>query len=839
MQHQRIKLSVSFAALVLLCNSFIIAQTPSPESFLGYKIGEKFTRHHKIVEYFKAVAAANVEQVKIEKYGETNEGRELMIAIISSKENIANLDQIKMNNRTYAGLTSGRVAPLLPNSTVIVWLSYNVHGNEPSSSEAAMLTLYELLNPTKKETIDWLKNTVVIIDPCLNPDGRDRYVNWFNTNVGKNPNADPQSREHFEVYPQGRTNHYNFDLNRDWAWQTQAESKFRVKKYLEWMPQVHVDFHEQGYNEPYYFAPAAEPFHEVITPWQRNFQTQIGKNHSKYFDTNSWLYFTKQIFDLFYPSYGDTYPTYNGSIGMTYEQGGIRAGLSVKTSSGDTITLADRALHHFTTSMSTIEISSKNAKQLVDEFSKYFSENISGKNSFYKTYILTSDDENKLQAVTHLLDANGIVYGQSNTKGIGYNYATGKEENIITKTYSIVVSVNQSRGAMVSVLLEPKSKLSDSATYDITAWSLPYVYGIDGYALKEKREVKEAKDSSKLIRINYLDYGALIPYSSLNSAKYLAYLLKNNLKVRYATKSFTIDDKNYLPGTLIVLSNGNTNLNWKKIVNDGARKFNIESVPVHSGFVDKGSDFGSPDVRLITAPKVALFSGEQTSVTDAGESWCFFDNELEYPLSLINASDIGRLDLKAYDVIIMPEGNYKSLNDKANIEKLKDFVKSGGKLIAIQGAVNLLAQNGDFGIKNKADKEDEKTDSTYTALKKYGNKERDELPNNIPGAIYKVEMDNTHPLAYGYGNTYYTLKQDANIYEFMKEGWNVGVLKKDNYVAGFSGFKVKNKLKDGTLFGVYEMGNGSVVFLSDNPLFRLFWENGKMLFSNAVFMVGQ
>jgi hypothetical protein len=309
--------------------------------------------------------------------------------------------------------------------------------------------------------------------------------------------------------------------------------------------------------------------------------------------------------------------------------------------------------------------------------------------------------------------------------------------------------------------------------------------------------------------------------------------------VRYASKPFTVSGFNYLQGTLIVLKTGNINVNWNKIVNDAAAKYNVQPIVVASGFVEKGSDFGSADVRLITAPKVALFSGEQTSATDAGESWCFFDNELEYPISLINAADIGRLDLKKYDVIIMPEGNYRSLNDKSNMEKLKEFVKDGGRLIAIQGAVNLLAQNGDFGIKNKADKEDDKTDSNYSSLKKYGNREREDLGNNIPGAIYKVELDNTHPLAYGYTNTYYTLKQDANIYEFMKDGWNVGVLKKDNYVAGFSGFKVKNKLKDGTLFGVYEMGNGSIVFLADNPLFRLFWENGKMLFCNAVFMVGQ
>jgi hypothetical protein len=828
-----------FSVIVFISISFsLIAQnTPSPTEFLGYEIGEKFTRHHQIIEYFKAVASVNSSTMKLESYGKTNEGRELLLAFISSKENIEKLDQIKMNNRTYAGLTSGRVAPLLTNPPAIVWLSYNVHGNEPSSSEAAMLTLFELVNPSSSSTKGWLKNAVVVIDPCINPDGRDRYVNWYNTTVGKNGNPDPQTREHFEVYPQGRTNHYNFDLNRDWAWQTQIETQQRLKKYLDWMPQIHVDFHEQGYNNPYYFAPAAEPMHEVITTWQKNFQTQIGKNHSKYFDEKGWLYFTRQIFDLFYPSYGDTYPTYNGAIGMTYEQGGIRAGLTVATNNGDTLTLKERAQHHFTTSLSTIEIASKNSKQLVEEFTKYFDNNILGKNSFYKTYILTSDDENKLIAVKNLLDANGINYGVNTEKSLGYNYYTGKEENVVLKKYSLAVSTLQSRGAMVNVLFEPKSKLTDSATYDITAWSLPYVYGVDAYAIKEKKEISTSNNSSTIKEVNS-NYGVVIPYTSFNSVKLLAHLLKHDVKVRYATKPFTINGSSYQQGTLIILKTSNQYLNWNKIVNEAAQKFNIQPIEVNTGFVEQGSDFGSADVRMITKPKVALFTGDQVSANDAGENWCLFDNELNYPISLINAASINNLNLKAYDVIIMPDGNYKILKDKSAIEKLKDFVTDGGRLIAIQGAVNILADQGDFGIKNKKDK-DEEDSSSYADLKKYSNREREDIPNNIPGAIYKVEMDNTHPLAYGYANFYYTLKQDPNIYEFMKDGWNVGVLKKDNYVTGFTGFKVKNKLKDGTLFGVYEMGNGSVVYLSDNPIFRLFWENGKLLLSNAVFMVGQ
>ncbi|MCE3282887.1 MAG: family carboxypeptidase, partial [Chitinophagaceae bacterium] len=309
-------------ALLLVMQPGIAQSIPSPKSFLGYEAGEQFTPHYKILDYVRVVAAAAPTMVKVEKYGETYEGRELVVVIVGSPENMQQLESIRKANLAATGMEGGSAAA----KTAIVWLSYNVHGNEPSSSEAAMATLYELVNPANAEVKEWLKNTVVVIDPCLNPDGRDRYVNWFNSVKGKYENADPQSREHMEPWPGGRSNHYNFDLNRDWAWQTQKETQQRVVKYNQWMPHVHVDFHEQFYNNPYYFAPAAEPFHEVITPWQREFQTTIGKNHASIFDKKGWLYFTKQYFDLFYPSYGDTYPTYNGAIGMTYEQAGHSAG---------------------------------------------------------------------------------------------------------------------------------------------------------------------------------------------------------------------------------------------------------------------------------------------------------------------------------------------------------------------------------------------------------------------------------------------------------------------------------------------------------------------------------
>ena len=621
-----------FLGLLLLIAIAATAQSlQSPDQFLGYKVGTRYTRHHKVVEYFKSVAAALPAMVKTEKYGETNEGRELMISYISTPENMQKLEAIRLNNLRLAGTAKDKAAPITKDAPPIVWLSYNVHGNETSSSEAAMMTFYALVDPSNTQTKEWLKNTVVIMDPCINPDGRDRYVNWFNSMVGKNYNANPQTREHIEPWPGGRSNHYNFDLNRDWAWQTQVETQQRLVKYNQWLPQIHVDYHEQGINEPYYFAPAAEPYHELITPWQHEFQTMIGKNHAKYFDANGWLYFTKERFDLFYPSYGDTYPIYNGSIGMTFEQGGgPRGGLGVVKADGDTLTLLDRATHHFTTGLSTLETASKNAQKLIDEYKRFFDDARSAKNLAYKTYVLTSDNEDKLAAVEKLLIANGIEYGAlRNTIFKGFNYATLKDGDASLKKFHLAVSMSQPKSVLATVLLEPKGNLSDSNTYDITAWAIPYAYGVDAYAVKENLAVT-AKPIEAMIPmvVPANKYGYLIKYTSMASAKVMASLLKNGVKVRMATNPFTYNKETYDRGTLIVLSKGNiADVNLK--ITDAIKGNSTAVSIVETGFMDKGADFGSPDVNFVTAPKVAMLSGEQTSSTGAGEVWNFFEQTLE------------------------------------------------------------------------------------------------------------------------------------------------------------------------------------------------------------------
>jgi hypothetical protein len=830
---------------VLFISQTGFGQLQSPEQFLGYKIGARYTPHWRIVDYYKHVAAAVPNMVKLQPYGQTNEGRPLMVAFVSAATNISNLEAIRTNNLALAqeATTAGNTS----NAPAIVWLSYNVHGNETSSSEAALLTLYSLVDPANTKTKQWLQNTLVIMDPCLNPDGRDRYVNWFTSVTGKNYNPAPETREHREPWPGGRSNHYNFDLNRDWAWQTQVESQQRLKLYNQWLPQVHVDFHEQGVNQPYYFAPAAQPYHEVITRFQRDFQHTIGTNHARYFDEQGWLYFTKEVFDLLYPSYGDTYPTYNGSIGMTYEQGGGPAGgAAVLTDEGDTLTLLDRATHHYTTGLSTIEVASQNSNKLLGEFQSFYKNAATNGIGEYKSYVIkhSAKDEQRINTLLQLLSKNGIRYTTGRSGNFrGFNYDSGKEEGFSVANADIVIPGAQPKGTMVKVLFEPQTKVVDSATYDITAWALPYVYGLKAYATRQAIPVGANLTSSYIpASVNNAaanPYGYVIPWTGLQSVKLVGQLLQRGIKLRYSEQPFTVGGQSFDRGAVIILRTSNQGRPdlWNE-VRTLANAQGVTLAAISGGLVEAGFDLGSSKVHPMKSRRIAVLTGEGVSSLGAGEVWHYFDNDINYPVSMINAADFGRVNWNNYDVIVMPDGNYRFLNEKATADQFRSWINNGGHVVALEGAVAQLARL-DWAIKSKKP-EDNDSKNIYEALRRYENRERDYIPNMTPGSIYRVELDNTHPLGFGFPNYYYTLKQDDAIYEFIKEGgWNVGVIKKDKQVAGFVGSKLTNRLQDGLLFGTQDVGNGTVTYLADNVLFRSFWENGKQLFSNAVFLVGQ
>src|SRR5690606_23327972 len=430
----------------------------------------------------------------------------------------------------------------------------------------------------------------------------------------------PQSIEHNEPWPGGRANHYLFDLNRDWAWQTQKESQQRLKLYNQWMPQLHLDFHEQGVNNPYYFAPAAEPLHHQLSAFQHEFQETFGRNTAKYFDQNNWFYFTKESFDLLYPSYGDTYPMYNGAIGMTIEQGGSgRAGIGVINAEGDTLTLKERSIHHHTTAFSAIEITALHAERVVDEFEKYFSENSTNPKGQYKSFVVKgSNPPTRIAALLKLLDKNGIEYGLAGKSDNlnGFDYFTGKSGSFTLSDSDIVINAYQPKSVLTQVLFEPEPVLNDSITYDITSWALPYAFGLEAYASEARINPSgeymppafEANDADP----NTLAYIAL--WNGTQHAAFLAALLNEGIRVRYAEHAFAVGDDAYPAGSLIITRGGNQYVQeFHEKVAGIANEIEIALGQTTTGYVDSGRDFGSSTVKTITTPKVALIGGEGTS----------------------------------------------------------------------------------------------------------------------------------------------------------------------------------------------------------------------------------
>jgi hypothetical protein len=795
----------------------------SPSDFLGYEIGTQFSRHHQVVDYFKTVSYTLPKQVKLEEYGKTNERRPLFLAYVSSEENIKNLETIRENNLKNTGLLEGTPATT---DVAIVWLSYNVHGNEASSTEAAMLTLYRLLTEHK----DLLENTVVIIDPCINPDGRDRYVNWYNETASQPYDIDRKASEHNEPWPGGRPNHYLFDLNRDWAWATQIETQSRLTVYNKWMPHIHVDFHEQGINEPYYFAPAAEPFHEIISDWQRDFQNQIGKNHAKYFDAEGWLFFTRERFDLFYPSYGDTYPMYMGAIGMTYEQGGHgMAGLGILNDEGHVLTLVERLTHHTTTGISTVEIASKNAKQLNTEFAKFFDNS----NLKYKSYVVSGNADN-LNSLKTLLDKHDIVFENSNaSKVTGYSYKSGQQSSINVNSDALVVHTNQPKGKMVKVLFEPDAKLSDSLTYDITAWSVPYAYGLDAIASTKKVSSTKLKQKNTLKTLSDA-YGYVSKWNSIEDAQFLAELLKQKFKVRFTEKPFTSSGSKFDRGSLIITKGDNKHIEkFVTKLNTIAQNHAQALSQINTGFSQTTPDIGSPDIKLVNKQKIAVLSGKGTSSLSYGEIWHFFEQQLHYPITSINTDNLSRTNLDKFNVLIIPNGYYGNVLNDANLKKLKDWVSAGGKVIAIDGALRSFAGKEGFSLKTKESEDEEKENN----LTPYADREREYSNNLITGAIFKTNVDNTHPMAFGYGSDYFTLKLGSASYSLLGNGYNVVHLDNTKVYSGFAGQDALKQLDQTLVFGEEPMGSGSFIYMVDNTLFRSFWENGKLFLVNSIFFV--
>ena len=815
------------------------AQVQSPSEFLP-SYGKQITHYHQVENYFKQLTEKST-LIKHQKYGVTPELRDLNVFFISTPENLANLEQIRNNNLAAIGLSKN--GNQMIGDKLIVWLSFNVHGNEFAGTESAMTVAYELVNPKNIETKKWLENTIVILDPCINPDGYSRYGNWLREISGKNTHPGLSDREHMEVWPGGRYNHNIFDLNRDWAWQTQPESQQRVAFYNQWMPQVHTDVHEMGYESPYFFPPSAEPIHEFIEKYQKDFHNVLGKNMSQKFDAQNWMYNTSERFDLFYPSYGDTYPAYNGAVGMTLEQGGIGAGRAVMMSNGNIVTIQDRLTHHATAVLTVVESAAAQADVLLKGFRGFMNNSRKTVKGNYKMYVLKNNP--KLIQLADLLKKNNIEfsYADASMKASGYNYSAKSEKGFTIEPNDLIVKVDQPKAVFTQVLFEPNQKLNDSLSYDITAWALPLAYGVEGYALKNSLGFK-TKASIEITEktVPQKVYAFHIPWNNRISAQVLSLLHQNNIRVRSAMNKAIFGDVTVEPGGLLVTKADNPKVvDFEKTISD-LIKIKTDYNYINTGFSSNAKDVGSENFNLLKAPKVVLLSGKGVGSTEFGATWFYIQETINYPVSVVEVNNFNRLKLMDYNTLILADGDYTFSEEQQ--KKIAEWVKNGGKVIAMNGALSLFDGKDGYALSpfaNEDDKLSAEKEKDSVALKErfldFHNTERREISKSIPGAIIENLLNKTHPLSFGLGDKYFSLKTDSNHYSLLKNAVNVAYVPKDYKSYGFIGSQVKKKLNNTVSFAVEHKGDGTIVYMVDNPLFRGFWENGIVLFNNALFLV--
>ncbi|MBS0011792.1 MAG: hypothetical protein KFF49_10310 [Bacteroidales bacterium] len=837
------KIFLLSALLIILMN--VRAQDlKSPEQFLAYELGTQFTLHHQALDYVKYIAN-NSDKVSYLSYGKSNEGRELGVVFVSTASNLADLESYRKNNLVNTGFADGEKGG---KQKPFVWLSYNVHGNESVGMEAALKTLYTLVNNSFEGVSDWLGECIIIIDPCQNPDGRDLYAKRYKRSQSITPNPNPDDWQHHQGWPSARLNHYLFDLNRDWVWQTQAETEQRLELYNRYMPHVHADFHEMGPGSPFFFPPGADPWHDVITPWQHKFHELTGKANAELFDKAFKLYFTKESFDLFCPSFGDTWPLFNGAMGFTYEQGGGGyAGLALDNKAGDTLTLAQRIEGHFLASMASIKVSYENREKLISEFNNFFTSGLEKPVFEYESVIIKGDnDKASVAGLLKLLDKNQIRYSLSGNTGKTYkafDYLANKEGEVKISDGDILISARQPQSHLVKVMFEPDSEYNDSLSYDLTAWALPYVYNLKAYAVKDR--IKSSAEEINLAAVKNetpgnKPYAYIADFNGFNEIKLMASLLKDEIRVRNMLKAFSTLDQDFKRGSVIIARGDNLNIkgDFDTLVINAANKAGVKLMPVSSGMVQKGKDMGSNYSSLKYKPLVALIGGDGVSAGGFGELWFFLEKEVDYPYTIIGLDYLSSVDLDKYDVVLLPSGSYSK-----HKEKLVAYVKQGGRLVAFQNAISLFSGEESTKLykavearKKEKEKEEDKLSTGDTShLKKFENQRRERLKDRSAGSIYRIGLDDTHPYAFGLGKEWFMMKTSTDHYPFLASGNNIAYILNNEPVAGFAGTRFQENVKNTIAVASVRMGSGEVVYVTDSPYYRAYWKSGRVLLGNILF----
>ncbi len=795
---------------------------PTPKSSIGHQVGDWHITHDKLVQYMYTLANSS-DRITIENRGTTFEGRPLLLLTITSAKNHLNIETIR---KQHLELTQKQPSTTKINEMpIVVQQGFSIHGNEPSGSNASLAVAYYLAAAQGPSIDTLLSNTIILFDPSYNPDGLQRFAYWANSNKSKNINPDPNDREYDEVWPGGRTNHYWFDMNRDWLPAQLPESQARIATFHKWMPNILTDHHEMGTNSSFFFQPGIPSRTHPLTPQQNQDLTgEIGTYHATAFDKIGSFYYSKESFDDFYYGKGSTFPDINGSIGILFEQASSRG--HAQESVNGILTFPFTIRNQFTAALSTLEAAVAMRQK-----------------------ILTYQKEFYQQAFKEAAKADAIVFGDEKDPSKAYHLAeilmrqniqvhkiandfTSKGKHY-TKESSYAVPKNQKQHRLINAMFEKRTEFKDSLFYDVSAWTFPLAFNLD-----YNENIPTNKVGEKITTLTkpeatapkYSGYGYLMQWHDYYTPKALNMLLKKGIRSKVAMTPFSSENKAYDYGTILIPVQ-NQDLSPKDIA-DAIQQIVVQTGvtidPANSGQTQK-INLGSNQFKALNFPKVAMLVGDGINPYDAGEIWHLFDQRYDIHITKLDTKNFGRADISKYTDIIMPATRGDALNKDA-AKKLKTWVQSGGTLIGYKSAGKWLEKN-EFMKMNFKTKKDTANNISFEQRGDYKGAQY------IGGAIFQTTLDRSHPIAFGYKNKNLPVFRNTTLFlEADKNSYNNPI----KYATSplLSGYISKPNLaflKNTVPFKKANLGRGNVLYFTDNTNFRAFWYGTNKLLMNAIF----
>ena len=799
---------------------------PTPKEVIGHEVGEWHVTHDKLMFYMQTLANKS-DRITIETRGETFEGRPILLLTITSPKNHQNIESIR---EEHVALTENGASTLSTDAMpIVVYQGFSIHGNEPSGANAGLAYAYYLAAAQGPEIDDLLNNLVILMDPSFNPDGLQRFAYWANTNKSINLVADNNEREYHEVWPGGRTNHYWFDMNRDWLPVQLPESRARIKSFHKWLPNILTDHHEMGTNSTFFFQPGEPTRVHPLTPKRNQELTaEIGTYHARALDKIGSLYYSEENYDDYYYGKGSTFPDVNGSIGILFEQGSSRG--HIQETENGLLTFPFTIRNQFTTALSTIE-AAKNMRVKILNYQRDFYNDVRSEAAKSKTKSIVFGDSKDAAKAWHLaeiMNRHNIKFNELASDVIisGKSYIEGN---------SYVVPMNQKNHRLIKAMFEKRTTFTDSLFYDISAWTFPLAFNLD---YSEQSTLANA--GSEIINFTPLsgniseksNYAYLFEWNEYYTPKALNSIVEKGLRAKVAKSPFSLEGKQYDYGTILIPVQ-NQELNADELyefLKEVAHESMLQITSVGTGLT-KGIDLGSNDFDPIKKQKVAILVGSGISSYDAGEIWHLFDTRFNMQLTKLDMAYLSNIDLSKYTDLIIPSTSSRG-GGLANkyAEKIKEWVKDGGTLIGYRNVAEWLNKNEVITLKFKKD--------TLVAKNISFAKKGDFNGAQVTGgAIFEAKLDRSHPINYGYKNDKLALFRNTNVYiEPNKNSYNNPIQYTDKpLLSGYISEENLELMKGSVPFQVKKVGKGRVIVFTDNTNFRAFWYGTNKLLMNAIF----